>query len=66
MFPQALAGLLGLYVITKAYEGKVVATLPFEPYQWMRKVLQRGLPEGDNGNGCSSHFVGVLVTVAVR
>jgi len=53
-------------VLGAKHGGKVVAILPFEPFQIVRRLTARGLPEGSPAAACSILVIYMLVTQTVR
>ncbi|KAK9846660.1 hypothetical protein WJX81_008648 [Elliptochloris bilobata] len=60
-------GLLALFqVCSRAFNGLVVAQLPFEPVWWFKGLARRGLPEGHAATACGMAFIYALCQMAVR
>lgn len=52
-------------IMTTAFDGIVVARLPFEPFPFMRRITHAGLP-GEDWTECSAAFIYVACSVGIR
>jgi len=53
-------------VLSAKHSGKIIAVLPFEPFQIIRRLTARGLPEGSPPGACSILVIYMLVTQTIR
>jgi len=54
-----------MYYMKRAFEGFVVARLPFEPFSIVSSLSHRGL-DGDDMNDCSFIFLYILCSMGIR
>ncbi|KAI9178961.1 Calcium load-activated calcium channel [Blastocladiella emersonii ATCC 22665] len=66
----ALASVLILVLaytqLNTLFEGVVVAKLPFEPFQLIRGMTHKGLPDTSDPRECSATFIYILTNVVIR
>ena len=60
-----VAGMGVLYLVNNYTRGKIAATLPFEPWNFVKGMSHRGLT-GDDSSLASMAFIAILVQMGTR
>mmetsp|Transcript_4423 Transcript_4423/g.8726 ORF Transcript_4423/g.8726 Transcript_4423/m.8726 type:complete len:188 (-) Transcript_4423:1574-2137(-) len=58
--------MLAYRVLSMRFHGQVVGTLPFIPFEMMRRMSMRGLPSGSEPTDCAFAFVYALAALGLK